>query len=148
MDIASLEVEAARLLLRHFDEVDALRLGSLLVARAREHDLPIVIDIRTPDRTLFHAALPGSSALNDRWARRKSNAALHFHDASLLIGKRLAAKGESLAMHGLDEAEFAVHGGAVPIRVRGVGVVAAVTVSGLEQVADHKLAVSALEELL
>ena len=63
--------------------------------------LGVVINIRTPDRTLFHAALPGSAPLNDRWVRRKSNTALHFHLASLHVGRNMAAKGETLAMHGL-----------------------------------------------
>jgi uncharacterized protein (UPF0303 family) len=40
--------------------------------------------------------------------------------------------------------DYAGHGGCFPIRVTGTGVVAAVTVSGLPQRADHELAVEAL----
>jgi uncharacterized protein (UPF0303 family) len=148
MDIADLEAEADRLVLDHFDEGTALALGERLVAVARAESLPVVINIRTADRTLFHAALPGSAPNNDLWARRKSNAALHFLAASLLVGRRLEKKGETLATHGLDPAEYAIHGGAVPVRVRGVGVVAVATVSGLPQVEDHALVVSAIESLL
>lgn len=148
MQIAELEAEAAELTLSAFDEASALRLGQLLVELAQKDRLPVVIDIRTADRTLFHAGLPGSAPLNDIWARRKSATALKFHEASLLVGTRHREKGETLAKHGLDTADHADHGGAVPIRVRGVGVVAVATVSGLPQVEDHKLVIRGIRALI
>lgn len=147
MDIAALEAEAAELILDRFAEGEALRLGQILTELALADNLPVVIDIRTADRTLFHAALPGSAPLNGLWARRKSNVALAFQIASLLVGMRNRAKGDSLAKNGLSEAEHADHGGAVPVRVRGVGMVAVATVSGLPQVDDHKLVTRALRQL-
>jgi uncharacterized protein (UPF0303 family) len=148
MDIETLEHEERRLVLPRFTEDDALALGEILIRMARADDHPVVIDIRTADRTLFHAAMPGSAPLNDLWARRKSNTALLFQTASLLVGSRNRAKNEALARHGIDSADYADNGGAVPIRVQGVGVVAVVTVSGLPQVEDHKLVVRAMEALL
>ncbi len=148
MDIETLEHEERRLVLPRFSEADALTLGEILLRLARAESHPVVIDIRTADRTLFHAALPGSAPLNDLWARRKSNTALLFQTASLLVGTRNRAKNETLARHGLDSADHADNGGAVPIRVTGVGVVAVVTVSGLPQVEDHKLVVRGIEALL
>lgn len=148
MDIADLEAEAARLIFPAFTETTAWHLGQILVNLAQQDHLPVVIDIRTPDRTLFHAALPGSAPLNDRWVRRKSNVALHFHRASLHVGRMMAAKGEALAKHGLSEEDYAIQGGAVPVRVTGVGVVAVATVSGLPQVEDHRLVIRALDHLL
>lgn len=148
MTIAELEAEEAHLVLERFGEAEALDLGARLVALGLAGGLPIVIDIRTPDRTLFHAALPGSTPLNDLWARRKSNATLRFHAASLLIGARMREKGEDFAKHGLSETDHANHGGSVPVRVRQVGVVAAATVSGLPQVEDHRLVVRAMKEMI
>lgn len=145
MDIADLEAEYAGLELPRFTEADALRLGQVLIDLAA--DLPVVIDIRTADRTLFHAALPGSAPLNDLWARRKSNTALMFQLPSLLVAARNRAKDEPLDRHGLGPADYADSGGAVPIRVKGVGVVAVATVSGLPQVEDHKLVVRGLKAL-
>jgi uncharacterized protein (UPF0303 family) len=139
MDVRDLEAEYAGLELAGFDEAAAWRLGVLLVELAEK--LPVVIDIRTADRTLFHAALPGSAPLNDLWARRKANTALMFQLPSLLVAARNKAKGETLDKHGLSALDYADSGGAVPIRVRGVGVVAVATVSGLPQVEDHKLVV-------
>ena len=147
MDVADLEVEFAALELPRFDETAALRLGQILVDLALAEDLPVVINIRSADRTLFHAALPGSAPLNDLWARRKSNTALMFQLPSLLVGQRNRAKDETLARHGLAPADFADNGGAVPIRVAGVGMVAVATVSGLPQVEDHKLVVRGIKAL-
>lgn len=148
MDIDSLTAEYDRLILPAFDEETALRLGLTLVNMAKLDKLGIVINIRTADRTLFHAALTGSGPINDNWARRKSNVALAFQAPSMLVRLRMLAKGDSLATHGLAEADHAIHGGAVPIRVAGAGVVAVVTVSGLPQAEDHALAVRAIETLL
>lgn len=148
MDIAEIEAELVGLELVKFDEGTALRLGQILVDLALAEDLPVVIDIRTCDRTLFHAGLPGSAPLNDLWARRKSNTALMFQLPSLLVGRRNAAKGEPLERHGLPLQDYAEAGGAVPIRVQGVGVVAIATVSGLPQVEDHKLVVRGIRTLM
>ena len=148
MTIHSLTDEAARLILPRFDENTALTLGTILVTLAQAENLPVVINIRTADRTLFHAALPGSAPLNDTWARRKSNTALMFQKSSLLVGTMLREMGSSLANDGLPDADYADHGGAVPIRVRGVGMVAVATVSGLPQRDDHALVVRGLEALL
>lgn len=148
MDLAALEAEEARLIFPAFDETTALALGEALVALARETNLPVVINIRDAGRTYFHAALPGSAGLNDLWARRKSATALLFGQASLKVGERNRQRGQTLASDGLDWHDYADHGGAVPIRVKGVGVVAVVTVSGLPERDDHALAVRAIERML
>ena len=144
----TLIAEESRLVLPMFDEATALALGTILVDLARAENLPVVINIRTADRTLFHAGLPGSAPLNDAWARRKSNVALMFQKSSLLVGTMLREKGARLADEGLSELDYADHGGAVPIRVVGVGMVAVATVSGLPQRDDHALVVRGLDALL
>jgi len=120
MDVSQLEAEAKDLVLPEFTEGTALALGMGLIRMAQEGALPVVIDIRTADRTLFHVALPGSTPLNDLWARRKSNTALLFQLPSFLVGAR----------------------------VEGVGVVAVVTVSGLPQAEDHALVVRAIRAIM
>jgi uncharacterized protein (UPF0303 family) len=143
--LEDLEAEFAGLSLARFDEAEALALGQILLDLAKGK--PVVINIRTANRTLFHAALPGSTPLNDLWARRKSNAALLFQLPSMLLGERNRAKGDTLALHGLASADYADHGGAVPVRVAGAGVVAVATVSGLPSIEDHRLVVAALRGL-
>jgi uncharacterized protein (UPF0303 family) len=136
--IAELEAQEHRLVFDHFDNDDAWRLGSAMVAQARARELPVTIDIRRHGHQLFHAALPGTAPDNDRWIERKINVVDRFFAASYLVGRRLAAAGEELAAaRGVAPAEFAAHGGSFPVRLRGAGVVGTVTVSGLPQADDH-----------
>jgi len=146
--ILELEAQERELVFDRFDDNDAWRLGSSLVALARQRQLPVAIDIRRGVQQLFHAALPGATADNDAWIERKVRVVQRYGASSYLVGRRLAAKGQELdASMGVDPAAFAAHGGAVPVRVRDVGVVAVVTVSGLPQSEDHALVVEALQNL-
>jgi uncharacterized protein (UPF0303 family) len=144
--IAELERQEERVQFTSFDNDDAWALGSLLVRLGKERRLPIAIDIRRSGHQLFHAALPGTAPDNDNWIERKVRVVQRFNASSYLVGRRFAAKGEELGeRHGVNPAEYAMHGGSFPIRVRGVGVIGTVTVSGLPQADDHALVVEALE---
>lgn len=137
------------LVFKAFDEITAIEIGSRLTQAARADDLPVVINIRTADRVLYHAALPGSSPDNDEWARRKSNVALRFHKSSMRVGENYRLKGREVSVElGLDPIDYASHGGSFPVRVAGTGVVAAITVSGLASEDDHGLIVRVLEDYL
>ena len=137
--IASLEAQEELLVFARFDNADAWRLGSAMVTAATERGLPVTIDIRRHGHQLFHAALPGTTADNDVWIDRKVNVVNRFGAASYLVGRRLAAKSAALDEEaGVEPRLFAAHGGAFPIRVKDVGVVGTVTVSGLPQADDHE----------
>ncbi len=132
-----------------FTEMDAFRLGILLHEIASQQKAPVVIDIRTADRILFHAALPGSAPDNDRWVERKANVTLQYHQSSLRVGETLASKGRHVGPDiGLDPLLFAAHGGSFPIRLNHAGVIAAVTVSGLPSAEDHRMIITALSHFL
>lgn len=147
--IETIERQESLLVFKSFDELVALEIGRRLVELALADKAPVVIDIRTPDRTLFHAALPGASPDNDHWARRKSNVALRMHKASLRVGELNRARGRILSPEiGLDPLDYADHGGSFPVRVQGTGVVAAITVSGLKSEEDHAMIVTVLEDYL
>ena len=148
MDMATLEAQEKELIFAAFTEETALSLGLTLVELARARALPVVISIRTPERILFHCALPGAKPVNDNWARRKGNTAMLFGEASLRVGMRLRAKAETLERHGCSGVDFADAGGSFPIRVTGAGVIGTVTVSGLPQVEDHALVVEGLSALI
>ncbi len=141
--------EEAELQLPGFDEDDAWALGSALVATARAAGAPVAVDITRHGHQLFHAALPGSSPDNDRWIERKARVADRFGHSSLYVRLLCERDGTTLeGTFGLDPREFAAHGGAFPLLVRGVGPVGTVTVSGLPQVEDHRMVVAALREHL
>lgn len=147
--IDELEAQEKALVFAAFDETVAYEIGERLVRAATRDEAPVVIDIRTPDRTLFHAALPGSSPDNDHWARRKSNVTLRLHKSSMRVGESYRLKGRTLGPdHGFDPLDYASHGGSFPVRVTGTGVVAAITVSGLASEEDHAMIIKVLEEYL
>jgi len=50
-------------------------------------------------------------------------------------------------MYAVSPADYVDAGGSFPIRIEGVGVVGTITVSGLSQEADHRLATEALRLL-
>jgi len=132
-----------------FTNDDAWELGTRFVAAARAQALPVTIDIRRGDQQLFHAAMPATSPDNDAWIERKIRVVRRFGRSSFAVGTALRLEGRTIEeAYLLDEAEYAPHGGAFPVRVKGVGVVGTVAVSGLPQEEDHALVVSVLEAFL
>jgi uncharacterized protein (UPF0303 family) len=147
--IAIVRKQEAMALFAAFSEETAFDLGSAIYTIARSKRSPVVINIRTSERALFHAAMPGATPDNDQWVRRKSNVVLRFHQSSLLYGQSMAEKGRMIGPEwGLDPLDFAGHGGSFPIRVKKVGVIGAITVSGLPQLDDHRMIVEALDQFL
>jgi uncharacterized protein (UPF0303 family) len=143
--IEALESQERALVLPGFDETIAYEIGVKLRERAAAVAAPVVIEIRSAARRFFFAALPGSAPDNEEWARRKANTVLRCHAASLLVGLRLAAKGRSQWPDAaLDMKDYSVHGGGFPVRVRAVGVVAVIAISGLPSREDHDMIVSTL----
>ena len=98
---------------------------------------------------LFHCGLPGSTSDNDAWLRRKGRVVMHFERSSLHLSRMVREQGTTLAeKFALPASRYAAAGGAVPLRVRGAGVVGWMGVSGLPQVEDHRFVVRVLLEHL
>jgi uncharacterized protein (UPF0303 family) len=141
--------EEAELQFSAFNEDIAWRLGVTLLEHATPSRLAVTIDIMRGEQQLFHAALPGTSADNDEWIKRKVRVVYRFGHSSFYIGQKLKAEGKDIeATYLIPESLFAAHGGCFPIIVRGTGVVGAATVSGLPQEEDHKLVTQVLREFL
>lgn len=143
--IAELEQQERDLVLDAFDHDTAWELGSRITALAREAHAAVAVDVRRPGLVLFRAALPGSTPDQESWLARKSAVVLRLETSSALAAARIAASGADASWLGPD---YAVTGGSFPIRVRGVGVVAAATVSGLASLDDHALVVRGLRAVL
>lgn len=136
-------------LFERFNEEDAFALGMLIRNIATSQKAPVAINIRSPDRVLFHSALTGTVPDNDHWVRRKSNTTLRNHQSSMRVGENFAAKGRKIGPEfGMDPMDYAAHGGSFPIRLKAGGVVAVVTVSGLASIDDHRMIITALSQHL
>lgn len=149
----------------HFTAADAWDIGCALRQRLLYSPKPCVISISlSTSQPLFFCTsgnaesptpAPGSNTQLDNasWVARKSKTVLRFGVPSYYMNIRFA--GDELKFRntfgmGAEEAgAYAIHGGAVPIKVKGVeGVVAVVVVSGLKQDEDHGVVVEVLGEWL
>ena len=147
--LQALELEEEQLQFAAFSNADALRLGLAIVERARALGKAVTVDITRNGHQLFHHAMDGTSPDNASWVRRKNNVVQRFGRSSWHVGTRYRSKGKSFeADSGLEAADFAAHGGAFPLTIRGTGVIGTVTVSGLPQQEDHELVTSVLRAYL
>ena len=148
-DLARISLQEQRLRFDAFDSETAWALALALREDGLARRAPIVAVVETWAVRLAAFALPGATDDNFDWARRKINSVRRFQRSSYAIGLQLAAAGRTLADLGaLPERDYAVHGGAFPIFVRGAGCIGAVAVSGLPQREDHKMATAALARVL
>jgi uncharacterized protein (UPF0303 family) len=144
-DLVVLARQEAELLLASFDPDVAWTLGMRIRELAASHGQAVAIDVHGITGQLFFSAMCGTTPSNIDWIRRKRNVVRLFERSSYAVGRDLAATGATLqSQQGLPERDYTPHGGCVPIRVRGAGMVGDVTVSGLPQRSDHNLAIEAL----
>lgn len=148
-DLARIAQQEQLLVFPAFDEDTAWRVGSRLRGLAAGRGLAVAIEVRLHGNTVFFCAMPGTAPANADWARRKRNVVEWLHLSSYAVGVEDAMKGRSITQQmGLPDRDVASHGGSMPVRVAGVGVVGAVTVSGLPQRDDHELVIEVFAELL
>ena len=137
--------EEDQLVLPALTEDTAYELGTAAVTAARERELPVSIGLWRGEHQLFHCGLAGATRDNDEWLRRKGRVVLRFERSSLYVARLCHDQGVTLQERfGLPLSRYAAAGGAVPLRVRGAGVVGWFGVSGLPQLEDHRLVVGIL----
>ncbi len=148
-DLQSIAQQEKTLVFPQFDSDRAWQLGSQLREMAVARGAVVAIEVRTFGQPLFFAALDGTTPDNVRWVQRKARTVEHFRVSSYAVGLGLQQAGATLAdKYSLPAAEFASHGGAFPLTVKGAGVIGVVTVSGLPQRRDHEVVVEALCAIL
>jgi uncharacterized protein (UPF0303 family) len=147
--VAELDAEEAELQFSSFTNDDAWELGSALVSAARAADAPVAIEISRNGQRLFHVAMPGATPDNASWIERKTRVVQRFGYSSLHARQSFVERGTTFEEAlGLDPQLYAAHGGAFPVIVRDVGPVGAVVVSGLPQLEDHRMVVTAVRRHL
>lgn len=148
LDLQRLALQEQLLQLDQFDETTAWELGTRIKAICEARQVGVSIEVRRAQQTLFFYAMPGTSPNNAEWVRRKRNTVELLQHSSYMVGLSNQKEGSSLPQKsGLALQDYAEHGGCFPIRVRGVGCIGAVTVSGVPQREDHAIVVEALAAL-
>jgi uncharacterized protein (UPF0303 family) len=144
-DIALIKQQETELAFAEFNEFVAHSLGERIRERALRERLVLVVDIRTFDRQLYFTALPGTTADNSEWVRRKFNLVRQVQKSSYrAVLENKTEADHFLPRRGLDNADFVLAGGGFPIRVKGAGVIGCITVSGLHERDDHQVAVDGI----
>ncbi|KAF5632879.1 hypothetical protein F52700_6417 [Fusarium sp. NRRL 52700] len=147
-DLEELKIDCDSFTFTSFTTEDAFVLGNLLYARLYPYAVkgkPTVISIALANtsQVVFQTVTgPGTAPDNEQWVRRKRNTVLRFGNSTWFMHNKF--KGDEVAFaakYGIadsNKGDYAIHGGAIPIRVQGVeGIVAIVVVSGLKQDEDH-----------
>ena len=146
---AGLKTEEAALVLPAFDIAAALEIGQIAYELATTRGINPAIEVRIGEWIVFHASLPGTNPENDWWMGRKARVVLLTGHSS--IHERVLAEETNIdwfAKHGVEEEQYAIHGGGLPINVAGKGLAGILLISGLPQIQDHLLGVEALTEYL
>jgi len=132
-----------------FDVAAALEIGQIAYEIATNRGINPAIEVRIGEWIVFHASLPGTNTENDWWMGRKARVVLLTGHSSM--HERVLAEETNIdwfAKHGVEEEQYAIHGGGLPINVAGKGLAGILLISGLPQVQDHLLGIEVLTEYL
>lgn len=146
---AQLLAEEQALQLPSLSNLDAIEIGEIGTAIAKERNLTIAIEVRIGDWIVYHASLPGSKPENDWWISRKSRVVQLTHHSTMY--ERVKSEEDGIdwhSKHGVEDETHAIHGGGLPLIVRDHGHRGTLIISGLPQVQDHLLGVEVLTEFL
>jgi uncharacterized protein (UPF0303 family) len=146
---AGLALEAQALVLPSLTQAQAIEIGGIAFAKATERALPIIVEVRMGEWTVFKVAMTGSTTDNDSWVARKARVVLATGKST--IYERVSAEERGADWHsetGLSEELHAIHGGGLALNVAGQGLAGILLISGLPQVEDHLLGVEVITEYL
>jgi len=135
--------------LQKFSNDIGLDMGMKIIESARLAHKDIAVSVDRLNHNIFKFVADSLPADKHDWLRRKANVAIRFEESSLAVKDDLEKGNMTLqGTFGLDSKDYIAKGGAIPIKVSGAGLVAVITVSGLSDVEDHDLIVSALAEYI
>ena len=141
--------EEQTLILPSLSISDAIEIGEIALSLGKERTLPVAVEVRIGEWTVFHASLPGSKPENDWWIARKARVVMLKGHSTMY--ERVNAEEREVDWHqenGVIDETHAIHGGGLPLIVDGDGVKGVLVISGLPQVQDHLLGVEVLTEFL
>jgi uncharacterized protein (UPF0303 family) len=141
--------QESNLIIPSLKTLDLLEIGEIARKHGSKRALPVAVEVRLGDWTIYHASLPGSTAENQWWIDRKARTVMLKQHST--IYERVSAEERGVDWHEennlLDETH-AIHGGGLPLITKGDGFVGVLLISGLPQVEDHLLGVEVLTEFL
>jgi uncharacterized protein (UPF0303 family) len=146
---AGLAREAQALVLPSLTQAQAIEIGEIGFAKASARALPVTVEVRLGEWTVFKVSLPGSKPENDSWVARKARVVMATGNSTIF--ERVSAEEHGVDWYlekGLSEELHAIHGGGLALNVAGSGLTGILLVSGLPQIEDHLLGVEIITEYL
>ena len=146
---SQLIAEEQILTLPSFGAKEGLEIGEIAKSLGALRNLPIAMQVRLGDWTIYHVSLPGSTPENDGWLSRKARTVMLKHHSTMY--ERVSAEERGVDWHrenNLPDETHAIHGGGLPLITKTEGFVGVLLISGLPQVDDHLLGVEVLTEFL
>ncbi|HFK5508552.1 heme-binding protein [Elizabethkingia anophelis] len=135
--------------LEQFNNRIAFEIGTKVIDLAKSRNQYIAIEIIRLNHTVFLYVDDTLSMDKNNWLRRKSNVSKQFGRSSLSVKNSLLNSNTTLyEKYGLNENDYTAKGGSIPIFVKEAGMVALITVSGLQDEEDHNIIIEALENYL
>ncbi len=134
---------------KSFTAEDALELGNLIVKRGIELNTGrgFCVHIEKCDLPLFTHFCEGTSVDNIDWVNgKKSLVKRYMHSSLYCFYKEKELEFKFHEKYFLDESEYRISGGSVPLVVDGAGCIGSITVSGLAHHDDHELVINSILE--
>lgn len=147
--IKVLEMQEEILQFSSFTNGDAWELGNMILMEARRLGVQVAVSIRLNNGcTVFQYMMDGTNPYHEKWLERKYQTVRLTEKSSLRLYMTLKMNEETLEDMYLNPAEYAACGGGFPIRIEEVGVIGAVSISGLDHVSDHDLLIKSISKYL
>jgi uncharacterized protein (UPF0303 family) len=146
---AGLSREAEALVLPSLTHAQAIEIGEIGFAKASERGLPVTVEVRLGEWTVFKVVLPGAKPEQDSWVARKARVVMATGKSTMHVRVDAEECGVDWYLQtGLSEELHAIHGGGLALKVAGEGLVGILLISGLPQIEDHLLGVEIITEYL
>ncbi|MGE4485188.1 MAG: heme-degrading domain-containing protein [Oscillospiraceae bacterium] len=148
-ELERVEKQENELIFSEFGNEDALKLGLMIIEHAKKYGWAMAVNIEVCDTRCFSYLMPGTTAENLNYMRRKINLVHYSGHSSYYCHHQLIVKGKDLVKdHGLTDADYVAVGGSFPIKIKGGAVIGTVTVSGRPHKEDHQLVTEAIARFL
>lgn len=130
-----------------FGKNDGYALGCLIADRIVRDKLDLAVEIILNGHHIFRAVLNDCDPDTDEWLAGKAAVARDAGVPSLAVQYRCEDEGPDRLPVDALRVDYRISGGSMPILVRGA-VRGTVTLSGINEVVEHELAVSMMREFL
>jgi len=128
---------------------DALEIGQIAYHFGLQKSLPIAVEVRIGDWSVYRISLAGTTKQNQWWMDRKARVVMLKQHSTLY--ERVSAREIGVDWHkenNLPDETHAIYGGGPPLITEDKGFVGVLLISGLPHLEDHLLGVEVLTEFL